>query len=488
MNTIRQKMIWLSLSTWIVMAGVWLLLSIYNQQTVEAYNTILQRYIFMNEISQLSANSVTVINRFMDEHQEHQFEAYSKLRQQLLEAEAGLGSLTNPNNEVALVNYGNMIGSQIEAMELTVASMRMSDREAAQVHFDEATNISKYIAEATLSLLSTELKTYNTFYESIIQRSRDLQKMGFWLLGMASCILLLFSYRIAGGITKPILSLSVAARKIAMGNYNDPIDIKTNDEISFLAKMFNQMRLNIQHSIQEIQYNAQLENDLQEHKLRLKENELKSLQSQINPHFLFNTLNILAKKAYLEGAEETSDLISSVSGLLRYNLKRLDSPVTLRDELRILDEYLTIQKARFAERVQISKDIDESCLDILIPNLTLQPFVENAFIHAIEPSVSGGHIAIRTYRHKRNVVVEIADDGGGMDAEQLDAILRGLGPATGHGHSTGIGIGNVIHRLDLFYGIPDIVSIRSVPGEGTCVMLTFPEKEGDSDADQSDDR
>lgn len=183
MNTIRKKIIWLSLGSWIVMAGVWLSLSIYNQQTIEAYNTILQRYIFMNEISKLSSNSVALVNRFMDERQESQLGAYAKIRQQLMEDESKLGSLTNPNNEVALVNYGNMIRSQFEAMEQTIVNVRMDDRETAQEHFDEATNISKYISEATLALLSTELRTYNVFYESMIERSRDLQKMGFWGAG-----------------------------------------------------------------------------------------------------------------------------------------------------------------------------------------------------------------------------------------------------------------------------------------------------------------
>lgn len=474
MNTIRRKIIWLSLCNWVFIAVLWLALNIYNQKTIEAYNTILQRYLFMNQISQLSSNSVTWINRYMDEHQQSQMDAYDSVKQQLEIAESRLGTLTNTSNDSALVNYGNMINSQVTAMDLVVYNVRMGNRESAQEQFDVSTNISKFISEATLSLFSTELRTYNEFYQTMIQRSHDLQKMGFWTLAMASCILILFSYRFASGITRPILALSLAAKKIALGNYEDSIEIKTNDEVSFLARTFNQMRLNIQHSITEIQHNAQLEADLQEHKLRLKENELKSLQSQINPHFLFNTLNILSKKAYLEGAEETSDLISSVSGLLRYNLKRLDKPVKLRDELAVLDEYLTIQKARFMDRVTYLKEIDDLCTNIHVPNLTLQPFVENAFIHAIEPSISGGTITIRVFKHAGDIIVEIIDDGAGMDEESLSAISNGLGVGAKQGHSTGIGIDNVVQRLELFYGVQNVVSIVSSPGQGTCVRLTLP--------------
>jgi sensor histidine kinase YesM len=479
MNTIRKKIIVLSLCTWVIMAGIWLSLSIYNQISVEKYNRILQRYLFMNQTSQLSSLSVTWINRYLDEHQPSHLKQYLAVKYELEGTKNQLFSLENKNNYDALTNYSHMIESQIEEMDLTVRSMNFNDRERAQQHFDSATNISKYISEATLSLLSTELTTYNHFYQTIITQSRDLRTMGFWVMAMASCVLLLFSYRFASGITRPILALSLAAKKIAQGNYDNPVEIITNDEISFLARTFNHMRINIKHSITEIQHNAQLENDLQEHKLRLKENELRSLQSQINPHFLFNTLNILAKKAYLEGAEETSDLISSVAGLLRYNLKRLDSPVTLRDELHVLDEYLIIQKARFNDRIQYRKEVtDDRCLQLQIPNLTLQPFVENAVIHAIEPSERGGCITIRAFTEADHVIIEISDDGLGMGQERINSIIDNSIEGQEQGHSSGIGIGNVMHRLRLFYGVQDVVQIISAPGEGTCVRLTLPFKGG----------
>jgi sensor histidine kinase YesM len=478
MNTIRKKIIILSLCSWVIMAGIWFALTLYNQSSIEKYNQILQKYLSMNKISQLSSNSIIGVNHYLDDHLRNNLDSYNAIKYQLKQAAFDLALLENKSNYDLLANYAHMIDSQIEAMDLTIRSDQMNSRDEVKLNFNEATNISKYISEETLTLLSTELSTHDQFYQSIIDQSNDLRKMGFWTMALASCVLLLFSYRFADGITRPILALSLAAKKIAQGNYDNPVEIESNDEISFLGRTFNHMRINIKHSITEIQHNAQLENDLQEHKLRLKENELKSLQSQINPHFLFNTLNILAKKAYLEGAEETSDLISSVAGLLRYNLKRLDSPVTLRDELRILDEYLIIQKARFMDRVQVRKEVDENCLGIHIPNLSLQPFVENAFIHAIEPSEKGGCIIIRTFRQENAVIVEIADDGIGIVEERLDSILEDSDEGKKKGHSTGIGIGNVVHRLRLFYGVKDVVQITSSPGVGTCVRLILPFQKG----------
>src|SRR5690606_32361593 len=173
------------------------------------------------------------------------------------------------------------------------------------------------------------------------------------------------------------------------------IKVDYNDEISFLALTFDRMRININNLIIEIQEKAQLERELQQNKLLLQESQLLGLQSQINPHFLFNTLNILSKKAYLEGAEETSDLLVSVAGLLRYNLKRLDRQVTLYEVLIVLKQYIEIQQARFTDRLNVHMEVDESCLNVKIPGLTLQPIIENAVIHAIEPEEDGGHIWFR---------------------------------------------------------------------------------------------
>ena len=110
---------------------------------------------------------------------------------------------------------------------------------------------------------------------------------------------------------------------------------------------------------------------------------------------MYNTLDTISKKAFLEGSEETSDLLVSVAGILRYNLRRLDKSTTLDEEVEVLKNYLEIQKVRFTDRLQFNMKIEESCLDVQIPRLTLQPIVENAVIHAIEPEEDGGMIWIQ---------------------------------------------------------------------------------------------
>ena len=205
----------------------------------------------------------------------------------------------------------------------------------------------------------------------------------------------------------------------------------------------------------------------------LQESQFRSLQNQINPHFLYNTLNTLSKKAYLEGSEEISDLLVSVADLLRYNLKQIDRVVTIRDELIIVKKYMEIQKARFTDRLQLDLLIDESCIDIPIPAFTLQPIIENAVIHAVETRINGGTITIRITDEDEFVIVQIADDGVGMSKEKVTQILLEHQVETA-GHSTGIGFNNVARRLRLFYEMDGLISIESKLKEGTTVQLKIP--------------
>ncbi|AZN42018.1 sensor histidine kinase [Paenibacillus albus] len=474
MKTIRSKMMLLSILIWIIMALIWLSMSAFNQKTVEQYNQILQRYLLMNQASQQSQQTLTSLNNYRITPTEANLKQYVNDNNMLFHTKSELSWLRNPNNEMQLDNFQNMIESQSEAMDLVVRFQKDNDEDSVAKKFDEASNITKYISETTLTLISGEQKTYDAFYRKIIKRSNDLFRMGFWTLALVSLLLLLFSFRFVNSVTQPILKLTQASRELSRGNFHKPIEISNNDDMAFLARTLDNMRLNIGNLFDEIQSKAQLEYDLHKHKLMLKESELKSLQSQINPHFLFNTLNMLSKEAFLAGADKTSELISSVAGMLRYNLRRMDSRVSLRDEVEVLEEYLTIQKARFDDRMTVIREIDEEALDIEVPILILQPLAENVFIYAIEPSEHGGTLTLRVKQEEDHVIVQVEDTGQGMSLEQIEKLLSEAESSTYKGHSTGIGIRNVLHRLQLFYGVEDIISIESKIGEGTCITLTLP--------------
>lgn len=473
MNKIQKKIWMLAAVILLIMAAIWTALTYYNQKTQTKYNDVLQRYLRMNEVTVSSQHLITDLNNYLLIPTPANLEKLNKSKEAFREAKYEVAILRNSDNEFTLTNYKNLIDSLIETTDRSLVYQAENDTEASAREFTEATRISKYISEMTLTLIDTELKTYDQFYRVIIDQSAALKKLGIWLLLLITFLLLLMTYWFSLSITRPVEQLTKAANELSKGRFDLEIKVNSNDEISFLAETFDRMRRNINNLISEIQQKAQLEHELQQSKLLLKESQLQGLQSQINPHFLFNTLNTLSKKAYLDGSEETSDLLVSVAGLLRYNLKRMDRPVTLSEEMEVLRQYMEIQKARFTDRLHLKMEIDESCLNIRIPALTLQPIIENAVIHGVEPREEGGNVTVRIMDADDEVRIEIEDDGPGIPHSKITQILE-EGEVQSDRNSTGIGFTNVVKRLRLFYSREDVIEIESSPGSGSKVVLKLP--------------
>lgn len=475
MTSIQKKILILTSVILAIMVTIWIALTYYNYKTQNQYNDILQRYISLNEVTSASQQVITDLNNYMLTPSAGNLRQLNLSKGKIQEAKYEIFPLRNEENDFALTNYINLIDSLLETTDRLIMFISGKDMEAAAIEFSEATRISNYIAEMKLTILDTELKTYDRFYRNIIVQSEELIKLGVWLILLITFILLFISYWFSLSITRPVYKLTQAANELSQGKFDIQIEVETNDEISFLAKTFDRMRININNLISEIKQKAQLEHELQQNKLLLQESQFRSLQSQINPHFLFNTLNTLSKKAYLEGSEETSDLLVSVASLLRYNLKRIDRAVTLAEEVAVLRQYMDIQKARFTQRLKFFIEIDESCLDLKIPALTLQPIIENAVIHAVEPKEEGGTIWFRIFNQAEWITLEIEDDGTGMPNEKIEQILNERTVQT-EGHSTGIGFSNVVKRLRLFYGYEDVLLIESTEGKGTKVIIKILKK------------
>ncbi|CAM4189170.1 sensor histidine kinase [Lederbergia lenta] len=473
MNSIQKKILVLVLTVLFIMAAIWISLTHYNQKMQNQYNEILERYLIMNEVTSDSQQIVTTLNNYLIEPTEANLKALHLGEIKIQRTTDEVSKFRNVDNDYALTNYENLIDSLLETMNQSVLARTEQQTEDYLSAFSEASRISKYISEMTLTLIDTEIKTYERFYRSIIERSEKLRILGFWLLLLITLLLLLLAHWFSKRITRPVIKLTEAAQELSMGRFDLKIEVDSDDEISFLAKMFDKMRININNYLSEIKQKAQLEHELQQSKLLLQESQLHSLQSQINPHFLYNTLDILSKKAYLEGSEETSDLLVSVAGLLRYNLNKLENSAALFEEVQVLKQYIDIQYARFTDRLHFHMEIDESCLGVKIPRLTLQPIIENAVIHAIEPNEDGGIISFCVKDGIDHVRIEMEDNGPGMTEEKIKQILQ-VNNNKGEGHFTGIGINNVVKRLNLFYNRNDVFDMESSPGKGTKVILKIP--------------
>jgi two-component system LytT family sensor kinase len=208
---------------------------------------------------------------------------------------------------------------------------------------------------------------------------------------------------------------------------------------------------------------ARIEHRLQEQEKLLLAAKIESLKSQINPHFLFNTLASIS--SLIRSQPETARmLITKLSGLLRRLMKSQEHFVTLREELESVDEYLAIEVVRFGPKLTVRKDTDPNTLDVMVPSMILQPLVENSVKHGLARKVGPGCITIRSRRDNGRVTIEVDDDGMGMTLERLDQPM-----------SSGIGLANVRERLRVIYGATYQLKMTSEPGRGTQARIEVPE-------------
>lgn len=210
----------------------------------------------------------------------------------------------------------------------------------------------------------------------------------------------------------------------------------------------------------------------------LQESQLRMLESQINPHFLFNALGLISYTAIRERARETEEISYCLSDLLRYSLRNLAAPVTLGQELEAVERYLAIQKLRFGARLCVEIDVDETLRDLQIPCMILQPLVENAVVHAVEPLARPVTVRLRATRLADDLQLEVSDDGPGMVSGAVE-MLRSGSFVTRSGRNT-VGLPNVIRRLQLEYGARCRINLDSQLGHGTRVTIRLPLQDGRS--------
>ena len=208
---------------------------------------------------------------------------------------------------------------------------------------------------------------------------------------------------------------------------------------------------------------ARIEHRLQEQEKLLLAAKIEALKSQINPHFLFNTLTSIS--SLIRSQPDTArTLIIKLSALLRRLMRSHQHFVTLREELEAVDEYLDIEVARFGPKLQVRKDIDPSTFDVIVPSMILQPLVENSIKHGLARKLSASTIVISSRREQGRTIIEIADDGMGFLPERLEAPM-----------ASGIGLANVRERLRVIYGATSHLTLTSQPGQGTTARIEVPE-------------
>ncbi|MGO4109879.1 histidine kinase [Paenibacillus sp. YAF4_2] len=270
-------------------------------------------------------------------------------------------------------------------------------------------------------------------------------------------VLLLFIFPVAKSITRRIYLLMNKMSQVRQGRLNE-LDIRpSKDEVGQLILSYNYMI----NSVQELM--------VEQYKLGQEKTqaELKALQSQINPHFLYNTLDMLNWMAQKEERDNIQQIIYALSDYYKLILNKGQDFVTVKDELKLSTIYMEIQKKRFKNRIQLEVEVDEQVMDCMLPKITLQPIVENAILHGISEKPGGrGTIRITGRIDSERLIIQIYDDGVGMPEEGSSNQRR-------H-HGSGYGISNIMKRLDLYFGQTAELTLQSTPDEGTCVTIDVP--------------
>ncbi len=386
-------------------------------------------------------------------------------------------------------NIKNMSMTYLDLVGQTVDAKRGRNIEKLKLKDEEATSMYNYIRTYINNLNNVQFKYNANNYELLRMSLSYLEVISTSVLLVIMVFNVVLIIIVTRNITGPLMRLTEAANEVAAGNFEvDLVHVESSDEVEIVTKAFNTMTVSIHQYIMKTRESMELESRMKEKELimtnHLKDAQLKYLQAQINPHFLFNTLNAGAQLAMMEGADKTTLFIENMADFFRFNMKSFDQDSTIRDEIKLVDSYIYILNVRFAGGIHFNKEIDDSVLDVRVPSMILQPVVENAVNYGIRDIEYEGEIRLTVSNEGNGIDIAISDNGTGMDQDTIDRVMRATlegGKPSGDVNitkdSNGIGLGNVINRLRLYYDQEDIFEIHSSGRfQGTRVTIHIPRK------------
>ncbi|MDY5869359.1 MAG: histidine kinase [Suilimivivens sp.] len=395
------------------------------------------------------------------------------------------------NDDITGISFGRMERSikhmsekYLDIVGQTIEAKRGRNVEKYRVRYENATQMYDYINTYIYSLNNEQFKSNSENYSELSKAFRSFETVSMLVLFVVIVGNVGVIVRLTGTIISPLKNLAASANEVAKGNFDtELIEVQAEDEIGVVTGAFNQMVISIRQYIERIRQSMETERAMKEKELmmeaHLKDAKLKYLQAQINPHFLFNTLNAGAQLAMMEGADRTYEYVQNMAEFFRYNVKKGNDTVTIREEMELVDNYIYILNVRFSGDIHYEKKVDKLLLNVEMPSMILQPIVENCVNHGIREMDGEGRIWLSVYRVDDVVCISIKDNGIGMSRETIDEIMSGTYRdkelAAG---SNGIGMDNVIARLKLFSESDNVMSIISEgENQGTEVIIYLQMRE-----------
>ncbi len=385
------------------------------------------------------------------------------------DAQAIVSRLKNTSSSMGNINRAEAIQKYLNNLKKHVN--KIEDNLIETGHYDENMSILDNDIRVVTSLIQDTILEY-IYYETLEMESIRSEMEVSMLKTMEISIIivsimaiggLFFSFIISNSISKPVALLSKITDQVAKGDLTVRSNITTGAEVKTLSDSLNIMIEKLSNLITTVKIEQS----------NLREAELKLLQEQINPHFLYNTLDTIIWLAESRKSEEVVEMVGSLSKYFRTSLSKGKAQVTLQEEELHVRSYLEIQKIRYKDIMEYIIDIPKDLLQLSIPKITLQPIIENALYHGIKNKRGKGMITLRGRRENNQVILLVSDNGLGMMEERLCEVRNSLGQ-TGHNKKDFFGLNNVNERIRLSYGTEYGIHIDSTYQIGTEVKIHIP--------------
>ena len=370
---------------------------------------------------------------------------------------------------------------------LAISARRANNEEETAIQYQYAMDSYNYLLTQILQLNNQRFQQNATIYDKNKNRIVITNTLSIIFFLLFSVLIFFVLYFTITSIMEPLADISEVAHKVAKRNFDVPLfNRSTNDEIGAICTAFDRMIISIREYIDTIWEKARTEAELKEKEIEMQalytDAQLRALQNQINPHFLFNTLNTGAQLAMMENADKTCYFIEQVADFFRYNIQQQSRTVSIDEELGLVDNFVYIMKVRFGNRLEFTKNIPDRTFPEQIPSMTLQPLVENCIKHGLKNTKGKVHLELEL--EEKYIVISVSDNGEGMNDKTREAVFQAvaagttrLAPEVLDDNSThnGTGLISVFLRLQLQFHRSDLFDITAGDnGEGTKFIIRIP--------------
>lgn len=461
------------------------ILSLYSLNIIDRYKHqiegMFERHIFLSEIETMMNEIDENLLGFLSSKSSTRLNEYNITTEELKRLMGDKPADLYNMEDLIMKNIKELVNEYIGQATKAIEYKRQRNARQYYQHYQKSEKIKAFIYDYIDQLDSKQLTRNSKSYLELVRQIPRLQTITYIIVITLILLSICIVYLITSRMVRPFSHLSYAAEEIAHGNFNtEDIIVDSEDEFLLLATAFNKMKNSIGQYVDELTKQAETEAKLKDQQMKnmkmvhlLDNAKLYALQSQINPHFLFNTINAGVQMSIMERATKTSEFLESMSRLFRYNIKKMGDSCTLKEEIENIKDYYDLLKVRFGQRIQFQFYIDPTTIKLKVPPLILQPLVENAYIHGLSGLEEGGTITLKTIKSSDSTIITVEDTGKGMEAAMIQHILNKERDDT-YNSACGIGIRNVRDRLELFYHTTEIFSVESSIGEGVKVVIRIP--------------